>query len=276
MLKIISAVRPVLAALFVVILAACGGGDDETIPAGAQVCELKDYIPPSHGIQDPQNHIRSDGDGLGLTVTLVDGGARYALSNWQSFYAYVGTTSDRKPYGLVEGQLTVPVNKRTWLRYSNYLGSLNGRHVEGESSEMMVLGLDSSHAEDQVTPQEVQGIKLPSHGGAWPNDPHKMSAPRLTQLDQHLFRIQEGFYQTADWSRLSNATVEVEVLTDSETGSSSGYRHCEIRGLTGPVNTIAVVGGRPGEAYWMMTRTYAPLDGGIQAYSKLAYTRFQY
>jgi hypothetical protein len=283
-------VRSVPAALFAgLVLAACGGGgddgtavdnqttpaaDSQTIPAGAAECKLHDYQPSSHGIIDWQNTIRSDSDGFSLSINLVDGGTRYAISNSQSFYALVSTWSDHDPYGVVEAALTVPTNKRTVLYYSNYLGTLNGRHVEGESREWIVIGGDNG--QEYVTPEEVQGISLPAHGGAWPASPHMMSAPRLTQLDRHLFRVQEGRYQEADWSRLSNATVEFEVLTDSETGSNSGYRHCEIRGLTGSVNTIAVTGGLPGEAYWVMVRTYAPLDGGIQAYSKTEFVRFEY
>lgn len=261
-------------------LAACGGGEDGgvNIPADAKVCELKDYQPPSHPLIDPANLIHSDGDGIVLHVELSEDGTKYTVSNWQPFYVTVLTWGENDLSGLVSDRVTVPVNKRSLIYYYNYLGTLNGRHVRGSDgwANWITLGTDSPSLEDQVSPEEVAGIEPPIHGGAWPRSPHVMSEPRLTQLDQHLFRVEEGLHQGVDWARLPNATVQFEVLTDSGTGGSSGYRHCELTGLTGPVNTIAITGGRPGESYWVKTITYAPLDGNVSAYSKSIFVQFMY
>lgn len=294
-----SAFRSILATLcglfLVSFLVACGGGggdeevatdnrvvpavvNDQTIPAGAQVCELKDYRPPLHPVQDPLNRIRSDDDGLVLEVALSDDGTKYAISNWQSFYTTVSTWENNKPSGVVNERITVPVEKRSLIYYSNYLGTLNGRHVRGEDGwdNLIIVGTGSSGSEDWVSPEEVGGIEAPSHGGTWPHSPHVMSEPRLTQLDKHLFEVKEGRLQEAEWARIPNATVQFEVITDAESGSISGYRHCEILGLTGPTNVVAITGGRPGESYWVRVVTFARLDEGIQAYSRSEGTLFQY
>jgi hypothetical protein len=268
MTTINSLLRAALAVLCLGLLAACGGGEDDSVPAGAKVCELRQT---KGGLPFPTFDVYAT-ESFRLPLRLLDGqdsvDGRYHITSADGspFYVRILPMSQSTPSGatslegVVDSDLSLAPDLSYDMTFSQILGMKDGMVMLGGSSDAP-FNIGTWPPTRDYRGDDVLGL-------AEKSAQHLSSPALFIEEPEGVLRVAFPFSPGTIWPHGASFIISVQQFAYRATPDSLIWG-CQMEGVVDE-DLRVVLRGQPPEKFQWYINVYATvtLDDGRRALSR--------